>query len=75
MPGEVKIGMQPYIKNMIKKFPYKVQLKRGIESSAAKYLFKVNKKAQVLDKQMAEIFHTTAAQALFLSLKGRPDIQ
>ena len=74
-PGQVRMNMQRYVEKMIDRFPYKSNLKAGVRTPAADHLFKVSKSAKKLSEKMKEIFHTTVAQALFLSLRSRIDIQ
>ena len=73
--GEVKINMQRYVEKMIKEFPYQEQLKKGVKTSAAEHLFNINENKEKLGGRLKNIFHTTLAQALFLSMRSRIDIQ
>ena len=68
IPGEVKINMTRYIEKMIDEFPFKNELKKGVKTTAGDHLFKVNKNATKLDKKLKDVFHTTVAKSLFLSL-------
>ena len=67
--------MTRYIEKMIQEFPFKDELKSGIKTLAGDHLFKVNKRANMLNNKLKDVFHTTVAQALFLSLWSRIDIQ
>ena len=60
---------------MIQEFPFKNELKNGIKTLTGDHLFKVNKRANKLNNKMKDVFHTTVAQALFLSLCSRIDTQ
>ena len=71
--GEVKVDMTAHVEKMLKEFKH--PLKNGYKSLANENLFKVNEKSPKLSKEKAEEFHTTVAQALFLSKRARPDIQ
>jgi hypothetical protein len=73
-PGEVKFDMIPYIRKIISTFPEKVA---GVQSTpAGNRLFQVRPitEAQFLSEDLAQAFHYTTAQLLFLSRVGR-DIQ
>ena len=71
VPGEVKIDMTDYVKEMIKEFPE--ELPGTSKSAASENLFKVDKGKQI-SKLKAEAFHTFVAKALFLCKRARPDI-
>ena len=72
VPGEVRIRMENYVKEMIESFP------DGIEgtsaSPAADHLFQVNENGVLLDEKRAEVFHTIVAKGLFLCKRARGDI-
>ena len=75
--GKVVIQMKDYIKKMLREFPFPEQV-NGLKkpsTPAAEFLFTVNDKAEKLSPKLAEIFHTTVAQALFLTKRARPDLQ
>ena len=71
-PGEVKIDMTDYVKDMIDEFP--VKLKGIAASPATEKLFNVDQ-GKKLGSLKAEAFHTFAAKALFLTCRARPDIK
>jgi hypothetical protein len=71
VPGEVKIDMTDYVKEMIKEFPQELPGKS--KSVASENLFKVDQGKQI-SKLKAEAFHTFVAKALFLCKRARPDI-
>jgi hypothetical protein len=71
--GEVKIDMKYYVKNMIELFNH--ELSDKYNTPASENLFKINEKSPKLTKEQAEEFHTTVARGLFVSKRGRPDIQ
>lgn len=58
---------------MIKEF--NEPLNNKFKTPANENLFKVNEKSPKLQKEKAEKFHRTVAQALFLSKRARPDTQ
>ncbi|KAL7577140.1 hypothetical protein ACA910_019742 [Epithemia clementina (nom. ined.)] len=70
-PGEAKIDMTEYVKNMVDDFPEKLEGQANTPWN--KSLFKV-KKSKVLDKTRAEQFHTFIAKGLFVTNRARPDI-
>ena len=72
--GEVKIDMTRYVKEMIKEFPVKFEKDDTAATPATEDLFKTDD-SENLDKQQAEIFHTTVAKGLFVSKRSRLDIQ
>jgi hypothetical protein len=79
LPGKVKLlmKMKDYILKMLLEFPYQDQVKalKAVQTPAAEYLFVVNKKATKLKIKVAEDFHTTVAEGLFLCKRARPDLQ
>jgi hypothetical protein len=76
-PGKVKIQMKDYIKKMLEEFPSakEVEALKRVSTPAAEHLFRVNPKAEKLNPEKAEEFHTTVAKALFLCKRARPDLQ
>ena len=75
MKGQVSIDMVEHIKSMVESFPqeYLSKMKR-VASPWNENLFKVNESSPSLPKEMAEQFHTTTAQGLFVCKRARPDI-
>ena len=67
--GEIKVDMTKYVENMLKNFKYKIN--NNFKTPANENLFKVNNKSSKLNKEHAEIFHTTVARALFLPARCR----
>jgi hypothetical protein len=70
--GKLKVDMVSYVDSMVKEFPE--------ELTKSNYpwnenLFKVDEKEKKLPKDKKEQFHTFVAKGLFLSKRGRPDIQ
>ena len=72
--GEVKIEMKQYVQNMLDTFPIKFKDGDAVNTPAADNLFKVDG-SKPLEKNQAELFHTTVAKALFLCKRARPDVQ
>ena len=72
IPGEVKIDMTDYVKTMIEEFPE--ELKGKVSTPANDHLLKVDK-GKMLGPMKAEVFHSTVAKALFLTMRARPDIR
>ncbi len=72
--GEVKIDMTYYVEQMLEDFPYEFKSTDKVATPANENLFNVDD-SKLLDSKRKEIFHTFVAKALFLSKRGRPDIQ
>jgi hypothetical protein len=70
--GKLKIDMRYYIKDMLEKFPKRVEPNKKAPWSDK--LFKVDEKSKILDKDRKAIFHTFVMKAMFLCKRGRPDI-
>ena len=74
--GKVRIDMTSYVKNMLECFPVKFSKMDKAQTPANENLFNQGQKQRKkLNKQQAEIFHTTVAKGLFLAKRARPDIQ
>ena len=71
--GTVTIDMIEYLKEAVNEFPEDVT--KEVPSPAALYLFEVNDDTPKLPKEKKEIFHRITAKLLFVSRRGRPDIQ
>jgi len=65
--------MVDYVESMINSFPSKY-LNKSVTSLWNENLFKVQESSPSLSKDMAEKFHTTTAQGLFLCKRATPDI-
>ena len=76
-PGKVKLYMHDYVKSVLKEFPYQEELKKtkSPKTPAAEHLFQIDPDAVPLDKEKADVFHTTVAKLLFLTMRTRPDLQ
>ena len=73
---KVRIDMKSYVKNMLECFPVKFSKMDKAQTPANENLFNQGQKQRKkLNKQQAEIFHTTVAKGLFLAKRARPDIQ
>ncbi|KAL7570585.1 hypothetical protein ACA910_017636 [Epithemia clementina (nom. ined.)] len=72
IPGEAKIDMTDYVKNMVDDFPEELEGLAGTPWN--KNLFKMNEKSEVLEKTKAEQFHTFIAKGLFVTKRARPYI-
>jgi hypothetical protein len=69
-PGQAKILMIDYIKDMLEDMP------REAATAAANHQFEVNMKDPVmLNEETATMFHHNVAKLLFLCKRARPDIQ
>ena len=71
--GEVRIGMEKYVQNMIDNFPIILTQKEKVTTPAAHNLFKVDG-SKPLEKDKSELFHTTVEKSLFLCKRARPDV-
>ena len=71
-PGQVKIDMTDYVKDMIEEFPMELDGKAA--TPANDHLFTIDKGSKI-DALKAEAFHTFVAKALFLTMRSRPDIR
>jgi len=69
--------MKRYVEAMLKEFPYMDQVNRlkSASTPAAEHLFQVDMKAEKLQDEVKENFHTTVAKGLFLCKRARPDLQ
>jgi hypothetical protein len=72
-PGKVQVDMTSYVNSMTEEFPD--ELSSSITCPWNENLFKIDENSRVLSKERAELFHTFVAKGLFLSKRGRPDIQ
>jgi len=71
--GTVRIGMKSYIKDAIKCFGEIVTKK--VTTPAQKNIFELDSKSKKLDDARSDLFHTIVAKLLYMSKRGRPDIQ
>ena len=67
------VSMESYVKEMMEEFPEPIT--KTIKTCAANHLMTVNSDGKKLDKRRAGIFHRYVAKLLFLSKRGRPEIQ
>jgi hypothetical protein len=74
VPGQVKITMIPYVREIVELFSDHDPSKSIANTPAAKHLFKVNDEAEPLTQRQATIFHNFVAKCLFLMKCARPDI-
>ena len=73
-PGEVKVTMIPYVKEIISQFAPYDQSEKTAKTPAADHLFQVNEKSKPLPPKGLEVFHNFTAKCLFLTKRARPDI-
>jgi hypothetical protein len=72
--GKVVINMEKYIHEILEEAP--IDMEGMANTPAGNHLFQINNKnPEKLDRATAEIFHTLVAKLLFVSKRGRPDIQ
>ena len=69
----VKVDMSDYLKDTVNEFPE--DCSKSVTTPAAVHLFEVNEKEEKLDAKKKQLFHTFVAKLLFVSKRGRPDIQ
>jgi Reverse transcriptase (RNA-dependent DNA polymerase) len=72
--GAVKIDMRKYVKDMLNAFPIKLDSKMIARTPSGDKIFEQGP-GKALEKERQELFHTFVAKALFLTKRGRPDIQ
>ena len=68
----LKIDMKEYLRDTVNEFPEDCTKPT---TPAATHLFEVNPDQDKLDTATKQIFHTNVAKLLFVSKRGRPDIQ
>jgi hypothetical protein len=73
MKGQVTIDMVQYIESMLAGFPQEY-LQGKVTSPWNENLFTVQEGSPLLEKDLAELFHTVTAQGLFACKRARPDI-
>jgi hypothetical protein len=71
--GEVAIDQIDYIKSVIADMPE--EMKGTSATPAASHLFSVKENPVPLPRDQADIFHRMVMQLLYLSQRGRPDLQ
>ena len=71
---QVTIDMVDYVNKMISEFPEENLKGTRVTSPWSENLFQVNEASPSLSRNMAEQFHKSTAQGLFLCKRGRPDI-
>lgn len=72
--GQVSVDMRDYVTTMIEAFPDGAIPDGKVPSPWTDNLFRIDEKSPKLESARAEQFHTTTAQGLFLSKRGRPDL-
>ena len=73
-PGEVKVTMLPYMQEIISEYTKYSNDSKTAVTPVADHLFKIDKDAMKLDKEMGKVFHNFVAKCLFATKKARPDI-
>jgi hypothetical protein len=73
-PGEVKITMIPYVKEILKLFTEHDKSEPTANTPAAEHLFKVNEDTKSLTERQATIFHNFITKCLFPTKRAKPDI-
>ena len=71
--GKVKISMHEYINKMLAGLPS--DMNGTSTTPAALHLFNIDKGAEKLDTDRAQLFHHLVAKLLYLSRRSRQDIQ
>ena len=67
------MSMESYVKEILEEFPEPIT--KTSKTYAANHLMMVNSDGKKLDKRRAELFHRYVTELIFLSKRGRPDIQ
>lgn len=71
-PGQVNIGMQKYVSDMLSRLPAKMN---GFATTpVGLHLFEVDPEAKNLDEDHAQTVHHNVAKLLFMDKRSRPDI-
>ena len=65
MPGEVKVTMIPYVKEIVTLFEQYDNSTKTAKTPASEFLFKMHKDVKVLPEKQVAIFHTFVAKNLF----------
>jgi hypothetical protein len=74
IPGQVKVTMFPYVKEIVQLFQQSDDNTRTAKTPAAEHLFQVNDDSPPLTEHQATTFHNFVAKCLFLTKRARPDI-
>ena len=74
MPGEVKVTMIPYVKEIVTLFEQYDNSTKTAKTPASEFLFKMREDVKVLPEKQVAIFHTFVAKNLFASKRAWPDI-
>jgi hypothetical protein len=74
VPGQVKVTMLPYVKEIVGDFTKKSGDTRTATTPAADHLFQIDETATKLSEEMGKIYHNFVAKCLFLTKRARPDI-
>ena len=70
---KLTVDMKEYLEESVKEFPE--ECNKAISTPAALHLFDVNTDQKKLDTNKKTTFHRLVAKLLFVSKRGRPDIQ
>jgi hypothetical protein len=71
--GTLTIGMKGYVEDAIAEFGEDVS--RSATTPAGRGIFEVDNDAVLLEKDKADLYHKVVAKLLYVSHRGRPDIQ
>jgi hypothetical protein len=71
--GTLTIGMKGYVEDAIAEFGEDVS--RSATTPAGRGIFEIDDTALLLEKGKAELYHKVVAKLLYVSHRGRPDIQ
>ena len=71
--GDLSIGMKEYVKEAILEFGDDVS--KQAATPARKNVFEVEATSPLLTKDKSEVYHKVVAKLLYVSHRGRPDIQ
>ena len=71
--GTASIGMKDYIQESIDDFPD--ELSKGAATPSRRTLFEIDPDSPKLNETRSEMFHSIVAKQLYVSHRGRPDVQ
>ena len=71
--GTLNIGMRGYIDDAITEFAEDVS--RSATTPAGRGIFEIDNNAKLLTNEKVDLFHKVVAKLLYVSHRGRPDIQ
>ena len=74
VPGEVKVTMLPYVKDIADDFTKQTGDIKTAVTPAADHLFRIDQNAELLAEERGKVFHNFTTNCLFLTKRARLDI-